>query len=182
MVKIRTIQSIKRKAIYHNAQLGSGVAIPTGCRIRALANNSTITPLELDINHGIQEDPSEQNVELYLSVVDVDNLPDAAGLRTGSQWQTGVNYETVGAATGIFQTHNSEQIEFYNPKTWASPVDGGPRQRYLALIANDIPGNTPGYKIAAQITFLETNLQRSFPGKDDYNEDFYSDVCNVVDE
>lgn len=174
--KLRSIESLKRKAVYFNAALAAGIQVPTGCRIRALGPFSSLTPLELDVMHGIQEDPSEQNVDLYLHVVDTDSLPDAAHLRLNSAWHVSQNWETVGSATGIFQTQSKEQVEFFNPITYTSPVDGGPKNRYLCIIANDIAGDTPGYKISAICTFLEKNIQREWPGSDDFDEDFYADT------
>ncbi len=176
LVKVTPIVSIKTKAVYLNDVLGAAVAFSNNLIIRALGPHTTITPLEIKGFHGLNEDPANQNVELYLMVVDRVNLPDSTGLRTLAAATWAQHWVDIGTVASVVQTLEILDKIFFNANSITSDFDSAPVQRYLALITNDLPNSEPAYVISAQVTFEEVNMQRRFTGADDFDEDFYSDV------
>ncbi len=176
LIKVTPIVSIKTKAVYLNDTLVNAVALSNNLIIRALGPHTTITPLEIKGFHGLNEDPANQNVEIYLMVVDRLNLPDSTGHRTLAAATWAQHWVDIGTVAAIAQTLRILDKIFFNANSITSDFDSSPVQRYLGLITNDLPNSGPAYVISAQVTFEEINLQRKFTGKDDFDEDFYSDV------
>ncbi len=147
----------------------SAIAIPSGGLIRSLAPGSTITPLELDGWWGLNEDPAEQATEVYLHVVDKDNLMDASGFRTLSTWTTAQNYEKQGTLGQVDQTYQRETVEFFNAIGTQYRYGEAPVNKYLAIIVNNTTGATPSYVFNFQVTYMEVQTQRIFPGSEPSN-------------
>jgi len=80
--------------------------------LKPLSKSSAV---ELDITFGISDDPGDELIEWMLLVRRAENLT-VFNARTRSIWQTAQNWRFVGVATGVVQTLDRQQMEFWNPK------------------------------------------------------------------
>jgi len=119
----------------------------------------TITPVEMDITYGMTDDPNDgEGPEFFFALVDVDNIPDIASLRSNSLWTRAQRWQIL-SSVGFAQMLNHDVIDWFNPKTYNySEVNGFTRRTALCVLVSS--NNTSSIVVQGSVTWVETLTQR----------------------
>ncbi len=121
----------------------------------------TITPLEWDVSWGITGSiAANQRIELYLTLVDVNNLPTIVGASDRAIWGV-MQFYRFSTNIGVQKRLMREIQDFFRPTsfTFREVVDFTQRSG-IALIAH--LGSTINIDVVGVLTYEMTMIQRVF--------------------
>lgn len=161
------------------------VGVPSiGVIIQQLQPRSQLMPTELDLAWGLNGDiTADTELEVALTVVDIDNLPEIAAIRTNNAWQ---DVEIWRVASGSFtiptKTLAHSDPRFFRPKAW-NMREPGAAVRRMALVLL-VFSSTSNISIIVQgtVRYTEILFERRFIGDNAYadiegnDDDFDDDI------
>ncbi len=156
-IRVETITYVRRKGFHVTLTTAASPALVL--QIAALPPNSMMTPLEMWIAYGPQEDTNEEQLELYLAMVDISNLPTAASLREMAIWQDSQKWQNQGTPANTIQVMKSANPVWTRPQTWAS-VTVNDRLRASGLSILSFASGSLDIKVHGVLTWEVTLLQR----------------------
>ncbi len=121
----------------------------------------TVTPLEFDMSYGISGSIITNRQEWYLTLVDVDNLPNVLGASGRAIWSA-LQTWIVSSAVGITQTMNREIQDFFNPASFNFAERADFTQRLALVLLNVSSEADQTSHVAGVITYQEDLVQRVF--------------------
>lgn len=140
--------------------LASGSQVPEILSIVAwLPRLGSITPLEMDISYGLSDGATDNElIEFFLALVDVDNIPDGAALRSHAIWQRVQSWQ-VASAVGVNQMMSYDVIDWFTPPTYTyTEVAGFTRRTALCILA--LSNQTSSVLVQGRLNWVETMTQR----------------------
>lgn len=174
--KTITIVTNKVRGIVSDIALTTSLQIVD--QVQQLQPRSTMIPTEMDLSFGLNSDiTSDFTLEYFLSVVDIDNLPELASVRADNAWAAAQAWRV---ATGSFtiptQTLEQADPRFFRPKAWANlEVGAAVRRMALCLLARS--SGTPDQMSRGTIRYTEILEQRNFG-----DDNAYSDIEGNTDD
>ncbi len=177
----KIITSIKRKSF---RDVGNTSSQNTVTKIRDLVfipRLGTITPLEWDVSYGVASGlAASVRAEFYLALIDVDNLPQIAGLSDRALWAAAQFWLSM-TEIGVINTYTREVQDFFNPTSFNFSERADYTQR-LAISLLTFFSQTETADAIGVLTYQEDLIQRKFGNdnstfvRDDGDwEDFASD-------
>jgi len=180
-------QAFKSQLIFTNKTRGMHFAEQSTGALQILQNiqfmqpMSELLPTEMNLTFGLGQDIStDVSFELYLTVADIDNLPEIGTLRLNNSWQSQQRWQvSTGAFTIPTKVLDRVDPRWFRAKAYRNLEVGGTVRR-MALV---LLGNTStNIQFIAQgtISYSETLIQRTF-GNDNAYDDIWDGDDNEND-
>ncbi len=180
----KVISSIKRKSFRASAVGLTASQLENLADIIWVPRLGTITPLEFDMSYGRFDVPSAGTVvqiEWMLTLVDVDNLPQAIGARDRAIWFAAQLW-VCATAVGFVDMMKREIQDFFNPASFSFTEVADYTQRLVVSLLTFTGSADVDVSAMGVMTFQEDLIQRKWGGDnstfdvDDGDwEDFASD-------
>lgn len=170
----RTVVTQRTRGVRFS-QAGDG-APELAVLITMMRLNDEIMATAMDISWGLENDISNDAVaELYLSVVNLEALPEEAAMISDNAWSDAQRWQTaVGSFTIPTQTYFRSDPRWFRPKAWrADDVGASTRRRGLALVSVSDSNTWGGF---ATVHWTSIEQQRSWP-----DDNAYADLQNRSD-
>ncbi len=161
------VTSVKRGRINDiDEVVATGIPEVLGDPLAWLPRLGSITPLELDVHYGLQDQPGDELPEVHVVLVDVDNLPTIESVRARAIWSGVQNWRTIGTIGQLIQTLSHAEVDWFNPETYSMTEFASFTQRLAVCFL--IHSNTTSRFIAMGVmAYSETIIQRVF-GSDNW--------------
>ena len=166
------VSSTKRSSVYFDSQMvfaAAGVQIDADLIFNRIPPMASIAPVELDITFGPTDEPAnDERLEVFLSIVDRNNLPSSRSMRDKAWWKTAQHWIVSGTPATIIQTLKESVIDFFNPRSFTN-VDIGDRANEFVLVVaiGTNQAQTSDILVMATLTYIESLIQREF-GSDNF--------------
>ncbi len=146
-------------------------------------------PTELDVAWGPAADISvDQAFQIFLSVVDIDSIPELASLQANAVWSDAQIWRvSTGSFTIPTQTLTHADPRFFHPKSYkAIPVGSVARRQALSFVGSSTITDISFFTIGV-VRWTEIISQRVFGNDNAYSDlsgdmDFNDDIMMGIDE
>lgn len=131
--------------------------------IRAIPRHTDLSPKQMQVWFGVDDEPTDESIEYYLDAVDPDNIPAQDALRNSSAWIAAQNWESIGVVAQLIQTLTRDELEFPKVPIYSNRTTGT-KNYVLALLAVSDASSNP--KFSGSIELEITIDRRIWPGPD----------------
>ncbi len=102
---------VKRSWNIYAALNVTASSVPTLLASLAMRSRSTIKLEDIDINFGLDDDPTDERVLYYLVACDPDNLPSFVSLQNANYWNDMQIWRAVGTPANVLNTVDNSDDE-----------------------------------------------------------------------
>ncbi len=181
----KTKQIITSRSRGFQFSVGPGGSLSVGLlqQVTLLPPWTEVIPTELDFAWGPAADISaDQAFQIFLSVVDIDNLPELASLQENAVWSDAQIWRvSTGSFTIPTQTLSKADPRFFHPKSYkAIPVGQSARRQALAFIGVSTITDINFFGVGV-LRWTEIITQRMF-GSDNAFDDVHEEDGSFEDD
>lgn len=172
LARTELVVTNKVRGIFATADLVAGVPVILE-QIQLMQPRSEMIPTEMDLAWGINEDINQdKRLEIYLTVVDIDNIPEIGAIRSNNAWADMQKWQvSTGTFTIPTEVLNHLDPRFFRPKAWLNlEVGAAVRRMALVLIAFSNEGSDVQAIAMGTVRYTETLVQRVFGHDNAYSE------------
>lgn len=159
----------KTKGIAADPTIGTTPTILVN--IQQLQPRSEMIPTEMDLSWGPNADlTADVSIEIFLSVIDIDNIPELAALQSDNAWAAAQAWRvSTGGFTIPQQLLEQADPRFFRPKSWSNfGVGAATKRRALCLMGRASGAVTS--MLRGTIRFTEILTERKSGDDNAYND------------